>query len=75
MPRKLKSKWAGPYIITARRSNGAVEISGSAPNSEPFVVNGHRLKVFRENAEMCVVEKLVLKNDPMAPRKKPTRVS
>ena len=40
MPGKLKSKWAGPYIITALRSNGAAEISGSTPNSEPFVVNG-----------------------------------
>ena len=55
MPGKLKSKWAGPYIITALRANGAVEISGSVPNSEPFVVNGHRLKIYRENKEMCVV--------------------
>ena len=60
MPGKLKSKWAGPYIITALRANGAVEISGSIPNSEPFFVNGHRLKIYRENEEMCVVEVIPL---------------
>ncbi|KAL1540749.1 hypothetical protein AAHA92_25059 [Salvia divinorum] len=60
MPGKLKSKWSGPYIITAIHSNGAVEISGSAPNSEPFTVNGHRLKVFRDKTEVCVVEELPL---------------
>ena len=60
MPGKLKSKWAGPYIITGLRANGAVEISGSIPNSEPFVVNGHRLKIYRENEEVCVVEEIPL---------------
>ena len=61
MPGKLKSKWTGPYIITALRSNGVVEISGSIPNSEPFFVNGHRMKIYRENAEMCVVEEIPLR--------------
>ncbi|KAL1531216.1 hypothetical protein AAHA92_33919 [Salvia divinorum] len=60
MPGKLKSKWSGLYIITVIHSNRAVEISGSAPNSEPFIVSGHRLKVFRDNTEVCVVEELPL---------------
>ncbi|XP_042029892.1 uncharacterized protein LOC121776794 [Salvia splendens] len=60
MSRKLKSKWTGPYIKTALRSNGAVKISGSTPNFEPLIVNGHRLKVFRDNAEVCVVEEIPL---------------
>ncbi|XP_042019154.1 uncharacterized protein LOC121767002 [Salvia splendens] len=48
MPRKLKSKWIGPY--TGLRVNGAVQIS------IPFLVNGHRVMVFRDSSEMCVVE-------------------
>ncbi|KAL1540991.1 hypothetical protein AAHA92_25267 [Salvia divinorum] len=60
MPGKLKSKWTGPYVITSIRSNGAVEIRGSPPNSEPFIVNGHRVKPFRDSSELCVVEEISL---------------
>ncbi|XP_047949002.1 uncharacterized protein LOC125194827 [Salvia hispanica] len=42
MSGKLKSKWIGPYTIVGLRANEAVEIQGSAPNSVPFLVNGHR---------------------------------
>ncbi|KAL1546149.1 hypothetical protein AAHA92_22792 [Salvia divinorum] len=35
MPGKLKSRWTGPYVITFIRSNGALEIQGSPPNSQP----------------------------------------
>ncbi|XP_041999937.1 uncharacterized protein LOC121749433 [Salvia splendens] len=60
LPEKLKSKWVGPYTIISLRANGAVEIQGSAANSTPFLVNGHRVKVFRDNSELCVVEEVPL---------------
>ena len=60
MPGKLKSKWIGPYTIVGLRANEAVEIQGSAPNSVPFLVNGHRVKVFRDNLELHVVEEVPL---------------
>ena len=41
--RKTKAKMSGTYIISAICSNGAVEITESAPNSTPLIVNGHRL--------------------------------
>ncbi|KAL1545251.1 hypothetical protein AAHA92_21998 [Salvia divinorum] len=61
MPGKLKSRWTGPYVITSIRSNGALEIQGSSSNSEPFIVNGHRVKVYRESSELCVVEEISLR--------------
>ena len=60
MPGKLKSKWIGPYTIIGLRANGAVEIQGSAPNSVPLLVNGHRVKVYRDNTDMHVVEETPL---------------
>ncbi|XP_047951627.1 uncharacterized protein LOC125196985 [Salvia hispanica] len=61
MPGKLKSKWIGPYTIVGLRENGAIEIQGSASNSIPFLVNGHRVKVYRDNSELCVVEEVPLR--------------
>ncbi|KAL1555158.1 hypothetical protein AAHA92_15633 [Salvia divinorum] len=61
MPGKLKSRWTGLYVITSIRSNGALEIQGSPPNSEPFIVNGHRVKVYRDSSELCVVEEISLR--------------
>ncbi|XP_047953243.1 uncharacterized protein LOC125199161 [Salvia hispanica] len=61
MPGKLKSKWIGPYTIVGLRANGAVEIQGSTSNSVPFLVNGHRVKVYRDNSELCVVEEVPLR--------------
>ena len=60
MSGKLKSKWIGPYTIVGLRANGAVEIQGSAPNSVTFLVNGHRVKVCRDNADLHVVEETSL---------------
>ncbi|KAL1541282.1 hypothetical protein AAHA92_25525 [Salvia divinorum] len=60
MPGKLKSKWIGPYVITSIQSNGALEIQGGLPNSEPFIVNGHMVKAFRDSSELCVVEEISL---------------
>ncbi|KAL1563684.1 hypothetical protein AAHA92_06120 [Salvia divinorum] len=58
---RLKSRWTGPYVITSIRSNGALEIKGSPPNSQPFIVNGHRVKVYRESSKLCVVEEISLR--------------
>ncbi|XP_047948663.1 uncharacterized protein LOC125194468 [Salvia hispanica] len=60
MPGKLKSKWIGPYTIVGLQANGAVEIQGSASNSVPFLVNGHMVKVYRDNADLHVVEEMPL---------------
>ncbi|XP_042027552.1 uncharacterized protein LOC121774737 [Salvia splendens] len=55
MSGKLKSKWIGPYTIFGLRANGAVEIQGGVSNSILFLVNGHRVKLFRESSELCIV--------------------
>ncbi|XP_042035168.1 uncharacterized protein LOC121781499 [Salvia splendens] len=64
MPGKIKSKWIGPHTIVGLRANGAVEIQGGASNSVHFLVNGHRVKVFRDNSEQCVVDKVPLRALP-----------
>ncbi|KAL1543396.1 hypothetical protein AAHA92_20376 [Salvia divinorum] len=61
MPGKLKSRWIGPFTIVALRANGAVELKGSDPNLNSFIVNGHRVKIFRDSSELCVVEEISLR--------------
>ncbi|XP_042029766.1 uncharacterized protein LOC121776642 [Salvia splendens] len=56
MPGKLRSRWAGPYTIVAIRANGAIELRGSDPDSSSFLVNGHRVKPYRDGNEVYVVE-------------------
>ncbi|KAL1536142.1 hypothetical protein AAHA92_28837 [Salvia divinorum] len=34
---------------------------GSNPNSSSFLVNGHRVKLFRDSSELCVVEEIPLR--------------
>ena len=41
-PRKLKSKWSGPYTVVSSTTFGAVTLRDS--NQEEFKVNGQRLK-------------------------------
>ena len=41
-PRKLKSKWSGPYTVVSSTNFGVVTLKTS--NHEEFKVNGHRLK-------------------------------
>ncbi|XP_047949328.1 uncharacterized protein LOC125195186 [Salvia hispanica] len=60
MPGKLKSKWIGPYTTVGIRAHGAMEIQGVNANSVPFLVNGHRVKVFRDSSELCEVEEIQL---------------
>ncbi|XP_042012069.1 uncharacterized protein LOC121760476 [Salvia splendens] len=61
MPGKLKSKSIRPYTIVALRANGAVEFQGSDPSSPYFLVNGHRVKPFRDNSKICSVEEISLR--------------
>ena len=41
-PRKLKSKWSGPYTVVSSTNFGAMTLRTS--NHEEFKVNGQRLK-------------------------------
>ncbi|KAL1563927.1 hypothetical protein AAHA92_06344 [Salvia divinorum] len=58
---KLKSRWVGPFTVVALRTNGVVELKGSGPNSNSFIVNGHRVKIFRDSSELCVVKEIPLR--------------
>ncbi|XP_042029898.1 uncharacterized protein LOC121776800 [Salvia splendens] len=60
MPGKLRSRWIGLYTIVAIRTNGAIKLQGSDPNSPSFMVNGHRVKPYREGMKTFVVEDIPL---------------
>lgn len=47
-PRKLRSKWSGPFIVKTVFPNGAVEIENPR-NGDMFKVNGQRLKAYLES--------------------------
>ncbi|CAN6552168.1 unnamed protein product [Malus baccata var. baccata] len=47
-PSKLRSKWAGPFVITHIFPYGAVQIQSLSDGRE-FKVNGHRLKQYYDN--------------------------
>ena len=44
LPRKLKSKWTGPYLITQLFFHGAVELE--TKEGVRFKVNGERIKLY-----------------------------
>ena len=59
-PRKLKSRWIGPFTIHQVYSNGVVELLNSN-NTGSFKVNGQHLKPFmepfsRDNEEITLLE-------------------
>ncbi|XP_042031969.1 uncharacterized protein LOC121778648 [Salvia splendens] len=58
---ELRLESYGPYTTVGLLANGAVEIQGSASNSIPFLVNGHRVKVFGDSSELCIVEEIPLR--------------
>ncbi|XP_049365196.1 uncharacterized protein LOC125830020 [Solanum verrucosum] len=48
-PRKLKSKWTRPFLLTKVLPNGAVELKNS--EGTRFMVNGQRIKIYLGNVE------------------------
>jgi hypothetical protein len=46
---KFKSRWSGPFIIVKVFPHGAVELHSPSGN---FKVNGHRLKIYLEDAPL-----------------------
>ncbi|CAN6572938.1 unnamed protein product [Malus baccata var. baccata] len=59
-PKKLKSRWTGPYLVTEIFPHEAVEISNEAQGNT-FKVNGHRLKPYVESPFDTAYESLTLK--------------
>lgn len=64
-PRKLRSKWSGPFIVHTVFPHGAVEIE-NPENGNVFKVNGQKLKPFLElksqEVEETLLEDLVYQN-------------
>ena len=56
-PRKLKSKWSGPYTVVSSTTFGTVTLRADA--GEEFKVNGQRLKHYlsreKEKEELQLV--------------------
>ncbi|KAG9458840.1 hypothetical protein H6P81_003348 [Aristolochia fimbriata] len=50
-PRKLKSRWQGPYEVVGVSKFGEFEIK-HPKNGEKFNVNGHRLKLYQERFQL-----------------------
>ncbi|KAI5335302.1 hypothetical protein L3X38_025435 [Prunus dulcis] len=59
-PRKLKSCWTRPYLVTKVFPHGAVQITNEAKGNT-FKVNGHRLKPYVETPSDTSTESLTLK--------------
>ena len=47
-PRKLRSRWSGPFIVKYVYPYGTCDIKNSK-NGNVFKVNGHHLKVYFDN--------------------------
>jgi len=59
-PRKLSSRWTGPYIVSRVFPYGAVEIQ-DLDSGATFKVHGQRLKQFLELSSKEDVECLILR--------------
>ena len=56
-PGKLQSRWSGPFTVTKVFPYGTIEVTAS-PSSEPFKVNGHRLKLYRVGDTVGVIDEV-----------------
>jgi len=59
MPKKLRSRWDGLYLIVKTFPYGVVEIK-DLKTEKIFKVNGHRLKQFHEDSQNPLVEEVTL---------------
>ena len=59
-PEKLKSRWSGPFIVTAIKIHGAIEIMGQ--DGTKFKVNGQRLKLYVEGTFIGGIETFYIPN-------------
>ncbi|XP_021767744.1 uncharacterized protein LOC110732134 [Chenopodium quinoa] len=65
-PRKLKSKWLGPFVISKTTPYGSFELDA---DGNKFMVNGHRLKHYFCKEEVGLIECLML--GPLDPKPPP----
>ncbi|XP_021728754.1 uncharacterized protein LOC110695837 [Chenopodium quinoa] len=59
-PKKLKSKWLGPFMISKTTPYGSFELEAG---DHEFMVNGHRLKHYFCKDEVGLIE--CMRHDPM----------
>ncbi|CAL9010032.1 unnamed protein product [Prunus brigantina] len=59
-PRKLKSRWTGPNLVTQDFPHGAVQITNEAKDNT-FKVNGYKLKPYVETPFDIATESLTLR--------------
>lgn len=60
-PRKLNSKWSGPFKVKEVKSHGTVEVED--PTSQvKWVVNGHKLKPYLDQNDNNII--VIPLNDP-----------
>jgi hypothetical protein len=45
---KLQTRWLGPYEINEVHDNGTVTLSTIDGSGSPFLVNGHRLRLYHQ---------------------------
>ena len=63
-PRKLRSKWEGPFIVQNVSPHGAVDVLDTKTGNI-FKVNGQRLKPYVEGiSEEGIIDKINLKDSP-----------
>jgi hypothetical protein len=58
-PRKLRSRWSGPFEIQKVFPHGAIELRNPA-NGDTFKVNGQRVKPYIQDQEDGPIEKVRL---------------
>ena len=61
LPRKLRSRWSGPFEVVKVSPYGAVEIKGEQGS---FKVNGQRLKIYLDNSRVEPTSCLMIESEP-----------
>ncbi|XP_071728507.1 uncharacterized protein [Rutidosis leptorrhynchoides] len=62
-PRKLRSRWSGPFVVKRAFPAGHVKLIGR--DGEHFKVNGHRLKLYYEGFNETEKEDLTFYSEEM----------